>query len=220
MDTLVSLRPDAVVMEFAANDAVNRLDCTIDACAGPNLRAMVDTLRSCLPLCDVFLYVTAPPWDTVSCAPVECRYCTSVFAQRCRRSARVSNDDTVEQYYDNVRAIADSLNTHLVDTYEAFRTIHDTAFESYRNYLYDGVHPSSLAARQIIVPHMLDAMRGNGQSVVGRSFRHGALSATAYRLRVVFGAYAADGGVDVQGRALRRGLSVRGVLVEPPAQRP
>jgi len=159
-DSVVGMGPDAVILEFASSDAVNRLDCTIDGCSGPSHDSIVGMLQTGLPGADIFLYVTAPPWDRDSCGATPCRYCTVVFAQRCRRSARASNNDTVEQYYDMVRRTADRRITHLVDTYGRFRDIYDTAFASYGDWLYDGIHPTALAARAIIVPVIIDAMRG------------------------------------------------------------
>jgi hypothetical protein len=158
---ITDLAPNAVFLEFASNDATNHYDCTIDSCSRPSHIRMIEGLRQSLPACEIFLYITARPWDADTCpSTTPCAYCTVFLAQYCRRAARPSNNDHVEKYFDMVRELADRYHTHLIDTYADFKAIYDTAFASYVDYLFDGHHPSPQATHEIIMPHMLQALRG------------------------------------------------------------
>jgi GDSL-like Lipase/Acylhydrolase family len=157
---VIALAPNAVFIEFASNDATNYVDCTVEGCSRPSHIKMIDAIRKSLPSCEIFLYVTGLPWDMQSCGSVSCAYCTVFEAQYCRRAARPSNNDHVEVYFDMVRQEADHYYTHLFDTYWAFKAIHDSAFSSYVNYLYDGHHPTPKAVHEIILPQMLQVLKG------------------------------------------------------------
>ena len=160
LDSLVAFVPDAVFLEFASNDATNHYDCTVDTCSRVAHVQMIEAIQRALPACEIFLYITGLPWDFLDCGSTPCAYCTVFQAQYCRRSARPSSNEHVEAFFDMVRQLADRYHTHLIDTYWAFKAQHDTAFGSYVNYLYDGHHPTPLASREIIVPLMLQALRG------------------------------------------------------------
>jgi hypothetical protein len=157
---IIDLAPNAVFIEFASNDATNYVDCTVEGCSRPSHVKMIEAIKRSLPACEIFLYVTGLPWDMQSCGSVSCAYCTVFEAQYCRRAARPSNNDHVEKYFDMVRQEADIYRTHLLDTYGAFKAIHDSAFSSYVNYLYDGHHPSPKAVHEIILPQMLQVFKG------------------------------------------------------------
>lgn len=145
----IDAAPDAVFIEFASNDATNRYDCTVNGCSRPNHERLIDSIRTRLPNCEIFLYITARPWDKLSCGTTQCAYCTVFEAQYCRRSARPSSTEKVEEYFAAIRGIADRHNTHLIDTYQRFRNIYDTAFSSYVEYIYDGHHPTARAPMRL-----------------------------------------------------------------------
>jgi len=157
---IINLAPNAVFIEFASNDATNHYDCTIGACSKPSHIKMIEAIRKSLPSCEIFLYVTGLPFDKMSCESVACAYCTVFEAQYCRRAARPSSTDSVEKYFDMVRALADIYNVHLIDTYWDFKAVHDRNPSQYVNYLYDGHHPTPLATHEIIIPHMIRALKG------------------------------------------------------------
>ncbi len=160
VEKIIALAPNAVILEFASNDATNYVDCTVEGCSRPSHVKMIDAIKKALPNCEIFLYVTGLPWDMQSCGNVSCAYCTVFEAQYCRRAARPSNNDHVEKYFDMVREEADHYYSHLIDTYADFKAIFDTANASYVQYLYDGHHPTQRATHEIILPHMLQALRG------------------------------------------------------------
>ena len=163
---VIDPNPDVVVMEFASNDAVNRFNCTIGGCAEPNHRYMIETLRNKLPSCEILLYVTARPWDASSCGSTPCKVCGVRNAHYCRRSAQASSDDPVEKYFEMVRKLAAEYETYLADTYWDTKEIWDTNRSSYGQYIYDGHHTTQRCADEIIIPRMIEALKGtaNGAS--------------------------------------------------------
>ena len=161
---VIDQKPDAVTIEFASNDAVNRFDCTVSGCAEPNLRYMIETIRDKLPSCEIFLYVTARPWDKHSCGNTPCKVCGVMEAHYCRRSERASSNVPVEKYFEMVRKLAAEYETYCVDTYWDTKEIWDNNRSSYGQWVYDGHHTTQLCADKIIIPRFVEAMQGTGGS--------------------------------------------------------
>ncbi len=143
---VIARKPDAVILEFASNDAVVRFGISV-AEAHRHWDAMIRALRKQLPDCEIFCYVTAPPWNHRS---------KGRYAQAARRPG-------VEHYFAMVRRLAGEHKTYLVDAYDAFAAKMDPPkFQQYRHYIHDGHHPGSRGVREIIVPAMVAAISGQG----------------------------------------------------------
>jgi len=166
----IDLAPDAVFIEFASNDATNRYNCSVRGCSRPCHERLIDSLRTRLPACEIFLYITGRPWDKESCGEIWCGSCTVFEAQYCRRSAREQSNEVPEDYFAAVRELAEKYHTHLIDTYQQFRNIFDTAYAAYVDYLYDGHHPTPLATQEIIIPVMMHALRGWPLAITSPSY--------------------------------------------------
>lgn len=153
---VVRANPDAVVMEFASNDAVDRFNQSV-AEARKNWERMVDTLREELPECDVFLYITAPPWDRSSSG----------------KKAHALRRPGVEKYFDMVREVAAKKGVYLVDTYHEFAKHKDAPKHSeYRRYIGDGHHPTGRGVGDIIIPMMLQTFQHGSSDTLGRPGLH------------------------------------------------
>jgi acyl-CoA thioesterase-1 len=132
---VVALKPDAVFIEFAINDAVTRFDLSLDT-VRRNLDTILDRIRAALPRCEIILQVTNP----------------AVGRPEGHPSAR-RNQDAYQQIY---RDAAKRRGLRLVDHSIAWnRLLAGKGEAGFKTLVPDGVHPSAEGWRQIVMPVLL-----------------------------------------------------------------
>ena len=132
---VVALKPDAVFIEFAINDAVTRFDLSLDT-VRRNLDTILDRIGTALPRCEIILQVTNP----------------AVGRPEGHPSAR-RNQDAYQQIY---RDAAKRRGLLLIDHSVAWnRLLAEKGETGFKTLVPDGVHPSAEGWRQIVMPTLL-----------------------------------------------------------------
>jgi len=131
-------RPDAVLIEFAINDADRRHGITVMD-ARRNLDAMVERIRRARPACTLFLLTMNPSTGR-------------------HADARPH----LAGYYDVYREAAADNALPLVDLEPAWRHILEAERERFRALVPDGLHPNAAGCREIIVPAVMAALDESG----------------------------------------------------------
>ncbi|TVR45115.1 MAG: SGNH/GDSL hydrolase family protein [Planctomycetota bacterium] len=154
---VLSQRPDGVIIEFASNDSVSRINQSVDQ-ARQNWERMITVIRAELPETDIFLFVTNPLWDRDSSG----------------RGAGASNRPHVEDYFNMLRELAIVHQTYLIDTWHDYLDVMDPPnFRQYRSYVGDGRHPSRRGVNEITVPMILQVMQQGSADRLGKTgFQH------------------------------------------------
>lgn len=130
-DSVISKKPDAVLIEFSINDAF--LDYrTSPAVASLNLNYMIDRIKLDNPDCEVILQVMNIPLN--------------VSAEKRPRLA---------EYNQVYRNIAKARKLLLIDHYPNWERILSQGKEVYLKYVPDGIHPDEKSARSVIAPFIL-----------------------------------------------------------------
>lgn len=135
---VVALKPDAVFIEFAINDAVTRFDLSLDT-VRRNLDTILDRIATALPRCEIILQIMNP----------------AVGRPEGHPSAR-RNQDAYQQIY---RDAAQRRGLLLVDHSVAWnRLLAEKGEAGFKTLVPDGVHPSAEGWRQIVMPTLLRAL--------------------------------------------------------------
>ncbi len=129
-------KPDTVIIEFAVNDAATRFKISIEK-SKANLLAMIDKLQKTNPDVEIILQVMNP----LTGAPLE------------RRT-------NLEGYYQMYREVAKEKGFVLVDHYPTWDRILKSQPQRFSNLVPDGCHPTKQAAKEIVAPAVLKALRG------------------------------------------------------------
>ncbi|MDB5087651.1 MAG: GDSL-like Lipase/Acylhydrolase family protein [Mucilaginibacter sp.] len=130
-DSVISKKPDAVMIEFGINDAFLNYK-TSPALARLNLIYMIDRIKLYNPACEVILQVMDIP--------------INVHAE-----ARPN----LTAYYEMYRQVAVDRRLLLIDHYPHWQRILDQGKDLYLKYVPDGIHPSPESAKSIIAPYVL-----------------------------------------------------------------
>ena len=153
---VIRSKPDAVIIEFASNDAVDRFEQSVEQ-ARENWDRMLTQLREEAPETEIFLYVTAPPWDRDSSG----------------RGAHASRRPGVERYFDVVREMAAKHQTFLIDSYWEFKERKDSpGHRQYRSFIGDGHHPSGRGVSEVVLPLMLQTFQHGSSDTIGQPGLH------------------------------------------------
>ena len=148
---VLSLRPDAVIIEFASNDSVSRFNLSVDQ-ARQNWLKIIAQIRSELPETDIFLYISNPPWDRESSG----------------RRAGASNRPNITAYFDMLRELSIIHQTYLIDTWYDFSAQLDPPkFKNYRGFVGDGRHPGKRGVDQITIPMILQVLEHGSADQLG-----------------------------------------------------
>lgn len=134
-ERVIAKQPDAVIIEFGINDAFSEYRTSV-ALAKLNLEYMIDRIRLYNESCDVILQVMNMPVG---------------------KSAERRPD--LSAYYNMYRETAKEKKVMLIDHYRNWSAILQKGEEVFREYVPDGIHPDIGAAREIIAPHILRALR-------------------------------------------------------------
>ena len=143
-DSVIARKPDAVIIEFATNDAVTRFDISLEECRENTLK-LIDTIQEKCPGCEVILH-------TVCGFPIG--------------KNAVSRPD-MEKYNAVYRKIASEKDLMYVDESAIARNIGKKKGETVlRKFFGDGVHSTEKGALEIILPNVLRALTGDDSIVV------------------------------------------------------
>lgn len=145
IDWLTSQQADAVIIEFAIGaDCVGRFDITV-AESKASHEQLIDAILAARSDTEIFLWTGA----------------RSYGGKWNDRSSRASSDESQPDYAAMYVELARERNVYVVDTYPTFMQIHDQeGLDAYKAYMADENHTNSKAAEEIIVPTILDAMKG------------------------------------------------------------
>jgi acyl-CoA thioesterase-1 len=130
-DSVISKKPDAVLIEFSINDAFLNYK-TSPELASLNLRYMVDRIKLSNPDCEIILQVMNIPLNASA-------------------DARPRLSDYNEMY----RKVAKEKGLLLIDHYPNWEKILAMGKDVYLTYVPDGIHPNEKSARSIIAPFIL-----------------------------------------------------------------
>jgi len=130
-DSVISKKPDAVLIEFSMNDAFLNYKTSVGL-ARLNLNYMIDRIKLFNPACEVILQVMNIP--------------INVHAEQ---------RPGLNKYYDMYREVAKKRGLLLIDHYPHWKIILDKGKDEYLKFVPDGIHPDANAARQIIAPLVL-----------------------------------------------------------------
>lgn len=133
-DSVISKKPDAVLIEFSMNDAFLKYK-TSRELAGLNLNYMIDRIKLLNPNCEIILQTMDVALDKHAAERPE-----------------------LNSYYDLYRQIAKKRKLLLIDHYPHWKAILDKGKEEYLKYVPDGLHPDPDGARKIIAPYVLEKL--------------------------------------------------------------
>lgn len=131
---VASRQPDAVFLEFAINDALMSSELGVDESAR-NHERMIEAIRAGAPNCEIFLLVMNPPTG-------------EQFEKRA----------DIASYEEVVRRTARKWGTGLIDFSPTWSSIIHGQPRRWSAYAPDGLHPSAVASREVIVPCLLESL--------------------------------------------------------------
>lgn len=138
-DSVISRRPDAVIIEFATNDAVTRFDISLDECRNNTLRIMNEIWAEC-PDCEIILH-------TVCGYPI---------------GKNAENRPEMESYNNVYKKLASEYKCMYIDESAIARKIGKKKGETVlRKFFGDGVHSTKKGAMEIIYPNVMKSLTGD-----------------------------------------------------------
>lgn len=137
--------PDAVLLEFAVNDAHSywhepeALDAGISlAESQENLRTLAERVLQTFPGCEIIVHITNPAWDPAG-------------NDRHPGTSRPH----LEAYYEGYRQVARQLGLALLDNHRFWEDLRLRSPLWFEELIPDGVHPTPAALREVLVPHIM-----------------------------------------------------------------
>ena len=124
-------RPDTVFIEFAINDALASSRLGV-AESMANLEKMIVRIRGKRPFCDIIVMIMNPPTGEA-----------------------LERRPHIQDYEEGYRRIAARNSCRLINFSAGWRTIITRSPDRWHHYAPDGLHPNSLAAREVILPYLL-----------------------------------------------------------------
>lgn len=135
-DSVLSRRPDAVIIEFATNDAVQRFGISIEQCRA-NTEKLILQIKEAFPECEVFLHTP-------------CGYPLGKNAE---------SRPTMQAYNKIYEELATLFNLIWIDeSLELKRIAEEQGVPALKKYAGDGVHPTRKAALELIAPNVVSAI--------------------------------------------------------------
>ena len=131
---VVAKHPDAVFLEFAINDALMSSELSLDESAWNHDR-MIEAIRAEAPNCEIFLLVMNPP-----------------TGEQFEKRAGIAS------YEEVTRRAALKWGTGLIDFSPTWSSIIHDQPGRWSAYAPDGLHPSAVASREVIVPCLLESL--------------------------------------------------------------
>lgn len=131
---VIEKAPDAVIIEFAINDAFLKYD-TSPADARRNLENMIDRIQKARPQCQVILMTMNPP--------------TGVHLEQRPK---------ILDYYEVYRQVAKQRHLLLIDHFPNWADLLKRDEATFKKYVPDGIHPNALGCEKVIVPQLLRSL--------------------------------------------------------------
>ena len=132
-DSVLMKRPDAVIIEFATNDAVTRFDISQEDCRY-NTELLIKRIKERYPECEIFLHTP-------------CGYPLGKNAV---------NRPEMKAYNEVYELIAEEQDLRYIDESETFIRIAEKQGEAeLRKFAGDGVHPTKRGGLEIIAPNVI-----------------------------------------------------------------
>ncbi|MES2276537.1 MAG: SGNH/GDSL hydrolase family protein [Bacteroidota bacterium] len=133
-DSVISKKPDAVLMEFSMNDAFLNYKTSVEL-ARLNLVYTIDRIKLFNPTCEVILQIMNIP--------------VNVHAEQ---------RPNLLQYNNMYRQVARKKKLLLIDHYPHWKAILDKGKDGYMKLVPDGIHPDAAGARLIVAPYVLEKL--------------------------------------------------------------
>lgn len=133
-DSVISRKPDAVLIEFAINDAFVPYH-TSPQLAQLNLEYMINRLMLCNPDCEIILQLMNPP-----------------------TGQHAADRPELAAYYEVYRTVATKYGLMLIDHDSYWKDILSAGIETFLTHVPDGIHPNAESARSLIAPYVLRAL--------------------------------------------------------------
>jgi acyl-CoA thioesterase I len=140
-ERVLSLKPDAVTIEFSMNDAINSRHISVDM-ARQNLLDMIDILKRSIPNIEIILLTMNPLGGDVAARPANHYYYRG----------------SLPDYYQMVREVAASRKLRLIDINKVWISWIENNPESFDSLVPDGVHPQEAGCREVILPAVLKGL--------------------------------------------------------------
>ncbi len=132
-DSVLLKKPDAVIIEFATNDAVTRFNISLKDCR-ENTELLIQRIKERFPECDIILH--------------------SVCGHPLGKNAE--NRPEMKAYNKVYQSIAKKQKLRYINTAEIFiRTAKEQGVPELRKYAGDGVHPTKRGGLEIIAPNVV-----------------------------------------------------------------
>ena len=135
-DSVIAKNPDAVIIEFGMNDAVQRFKTSTEL-AKLNLEYMIDRIHLFNPNCEIILQIMNMP---------------------IRKSATYRPN--LIAYYNMYRDVAKERGLLLIDHYADWQKILDQGEDIFLKHVPDGLHPSDESGGTIIAPTVIRVLEG------------------------------------------------------------
>jgi acyl-CoA thioesterase I len=133
-ERVIQKAPDAVIIEFAINDAFLQYQTSTDDCRR-NLVGMIDRILTARLKCQIILMTMNPP--------------VGVHLKRRPK---------IESYYEVYRQVAKERRLLLIDHYRNWADLLKRDEVTFKKYVPDGVHPNALGCEKIILPQLLKSL--------------------------------------------------------------
>ena len=137
-ERVLDLNPNTVILEFTANDAVERFNISPAQCKA-NTEAMIEQIREKLPDCEIILHTPCgmPAIEGLTATP----------------------RPKLNEYNDVYKDLAKKNNFIWIDESIEFKDLGEKkSIEEYKKYQTDGVHPTQRGAFEIILPNVQKAL--------------------------------------------------------------
>ena len=131
-ERVIRKRPDAVIVEFAINDAVLRFGCSPEL-SRANLQSMIARVLVAETECELILMTTNPTTDG-------------------------SPRPRLSEYYQVYRDTAHECELLLIDVEPVWKHLLTEDREIFNRYVPDGVHPSAAGCEKVVTPIVLAAL--------------------------------------------------------------
>ncbi len=128
-ERVVAKKPDAVLIEFGINDAVQRFNLSKDDCRA-NVTKIIDAIQKGAPECEIILM-------TMNCVAGE---------NGAKRGGKLN------EYYQVYRDIAKERKFLLIDHFVNWKALQAADSKRFNELVPDGVHPNAAACKEIIMP--------------------------------------------------------------------